>query len=525
MKKILAIGLAAITLASLSQAQYPLNKVSLYSRISLTTFQAGAGNDCWGYVSPSGREYAIMGLDNKVAFVEITDPRSPVVVETIPHSSSSWGDIKVYQDVCYAVSETYTGIQVIDLANIDNGVVTLIRTINSPQRNHNIALNTQSGYLYTCGSRNGTGTTTCFNLANPRDPQQVGLASLTTDYMHDAQIVTYESGPYAGREILFGNSEGRGLDIYDVTNKNGPFLIKRIPYPNVSYGHQCWLSGDRKYVYLDDELDESNYGINSRTRVFNVESLENATYVGFFDSGATSIDHNQYWKDGFLFQANYRSGLRIADTNDNPLAPTQAGYFDTYPANNNASFNGAWSTFPFFPSNTVIVSDIERGLFILNVQEATTRIFSPKTYQITSGTALSGNLASLTSSDNNYLRFLNDDVTLAATVEFDGVSAIKRLSSLKMSLESAADRFGLSQIVQARRFSDNSWQTIDSRVAPTADLNLDITLTVSPSDYVATDGTVRFRISWQPINDEDPAQDGWGHRVDKAGWTAVPYAR
>ena len=44
-------------------------------------------------------------------------------------------------------------------------------------------------------------------------------------YVHDAQIVTYDSGPYAGKEIAFccaglnGGGTQTGLSILDVTNK------------------------------------------------------------------------------------------------------------------------------------------------------------------------------------------------------------------------------------------------------------------------------------------------------------------
>ena len=31
---------------------------------------AGAGNDCWGYVSGSGREYAIYGTNTSTCFIE-----------------------------------------------------------------------------------------------------------------------------------------------------------------------------------------------------------------------------------------------------------------------------------------------------------------------------------------------------------------------------------------------------------------------------------------------------------------------
>ncbi len=54
-----------------------------------------------------------------------------------------------------------------------------------------------------------------------------------------------------------------------------------------------------------------------------------------------------------------------------PLNPIEVGFFDTFPANNNPSFNGAWSNYPFFPSGTVIVSDRSGGLFVLDVTKAT----------------------------------------------------------------------------------------------------------------------------------------------------------
>ncbi len=368
-----ALGLLFVSVAA--AAQFSSHNVSLYRNLPLSTFGASSGNDCWGYVSPSGREYAIMGLNNKVAFVEITDPANPVVVATIAHPSSTWGDIKTYSHYAYVVTEaSSSGIQVIDLDQIDQGIVTLVRTIASPGRSHNVAIDTTSGFLYTCGSNQGTGTTMCFSLANPANPVQVGPASMTSDYQHDAQIVTYTSGPYAGRQILFGCSEGRGVDIYDVTNKNNPFMIKRVTYPQIGYCHQAWLSADRKYLYVDDEFDENNNGFTTRTIVLNVESLENASYVTSFTSGVPAIDHNLFIRDGFIFEANYRSGLRIFDANVDPLNPPQVGWFDTYPENDDRGFNGAWSNYPFFPSGTVIVSDIERGLFILDVSRALARL-------------------------------------------------------------------------------------------------------------------------------------------------------
>jgi choice-of-anchor B domain-containing protein len=369
------VWLLAPAFAVTAAAQFDSHNVSLYRNMPPSVFGASTGNDCWGYVSRSGREYAIMGLNNKVAFVEITNPANPVVVGTIPHTSSTWCDVETYGDYCYAVTEaSNTGIQVIDLSRIDEGVVTLVRTVSSPGRSHTIAIDTTSGFLYTNGSNQGTGTTMCFSLADPANPVQVGAASMTPTYQHDSEAVTYTSGAYAGRQIFFGCSEGRGVEIYDVTNKNNPFMIKRVTYPLVGYCHQGRLDAQRKYMYVDDEFDENNHNITTRTIIIDVERLENAAYVGSFTSGLPAVDHNLQIKAGFIFEANYRSGLRIFDTNVDPLNPPQVGWFDTYPEDNNRGYNGAWSTYPHFPSGTVIVSDIERGLFILDVSRALSRL-------------------------------------------------------------------------------------------------------------------------------------------------------
>ena len=60
--------------------------------------------------------------------------------------------------------------------------------------------------------------------------------------------------------------------------------------------------------------------------------------------------------------------MRILDisnisSSSNPM--TETHFIDTYPENNNASFNGVWSVYPYFDSGNIIISDIERGLFIV----------------------------------------------------------------------------------------------------------------------------------------------------------------
>ena len=82
-----------------------------------------------------------------------------------------------------------------------------------------------------------------------------------------------------------------------------------------------------------------------------------------FTNGNTARDHNLHTLGHQIFEANYRSGLRIFSAAD-PLAPVETAYFDTYPEDDDAKYNGLWGVYPYLPSGTIIGSDIEKGLFV-----------------------------------------------------------------------------------------------------------------------------------------------------------------
>ena len=350
------------------------HNMTLLSWLSLADFPGGqgAGNDCWGYVSPSGREYAIMGLQKGFGFVEVTDPANPVIVGVITGPSSTWHDVKVIGHYAYGVSEGGSGIQVMDMSNLDNGSVTLVRNMTQQGHSstHNIASNPDSGYLYLVGANIQNGGLVAVSTTNPEMPTIVGAWSQM--YVHDAQIVSYDSGPYAGREIAFclsgfnGGWSQTGLRIVDVTDKGNMFTIATVSWTGARYAHQGWLSEDRRYFYLDDELDEGDSVSVTTTRIFDVSDITNPTFMGTFTSGRPAIDHNLYTHDGKIFESNYRSGLRVFDASD-PVSPVEIAYFDTYPGDDAAQFNGTWSNYPYLPSGIILISDIERGLFIVRL--------------------------------------------------------------------------------------------------------------------------------------------------------------
>lgn len=359
---------------------YPCNNYDLLSHISLNTLAGNGteGNDSWGWTDPNTqKEYALMGINKGVVFIDITNPLTPIILGTLKTSTvnSSWRDIKVYKDYAFIVSEALNhGMQVFDLKRL--------RTVTTPPEEfsadvhftefgsaHNIVINEESGYAYIVGaSRSSTyiGGPIFINIQDPLNPiSEGGFAA--GGYSHDAQVVTY-NGPdndYTGKEILIGSNENEVV-IADVSDKNNPKVIATISYTNVRYAHQGWFTEDFKYFILGDELDELRVGNNTRTIVFDFTDLDNPLYHFDYVGSNAAIDHNGYVKNNIYYLASYTAGVRMIDVSDATNKNfTEVGYFDTYPNNNNTAFNGVWNVYPYFPSGNIIISDIDDGFFVI----------------------------------------------------------------------------------------------------------------------------------------------------------------
>jgi len=357
---------------------YPCNGYDFLGRISLAELSAASANDIWGWTdTTTGKEYALVGLDNGTAFVDITDTEELIYLGKLPSAtvSSSWRDIKVYQDHAFIVSEAGGhGMQVFDLTKLRN-VANAPETFEADTRYtgfgsaHNIVINEVSGYAFAVGTaRNDlyNGGVHFINVQDPKNPTAAGGYG-ANGYSHDAQVVTY-NGPdadYTGQEIFIGANENQ-VAIVDITDKDNPMQISTFQYANIGYTHQGWFSEDQRYFILGDELDETQLGFDSRTLVFDLSDLDNpilhTTYLG----ETAAIDHNGYVKGDAFYLANYTAGVRILDLSGiDGKSIVEEGFFDTYPSNNTAAFEGVWSVYPYFESEKIIVNDINSGLFVI----------------------------------------------------------------------------------------------------------------------------------------------------------------
>jgi len=355
-------------------AGYPCENVDLLSHLNSQAIGGGEMNDVWGWTdSNSGDEYVLIGRDAGTSFVNIADPVNPIYLGFLPsHTGNSiWRDIKVYNDHAFIVSEAFNhGMQVFDLTQLIgvNSIQTWTETAfyGNFGAAHNIAINEESGFAYVVGSNTANGGLHVIDISNPTSPALAGFFS-ADGYTHDAQIVNY-IGPdedYTGAEIAFACNEDE-VTIVNVTDKTDMQLIASASHPNNFYTHQGWLTEDQNYFIVNDELDEINLGNTTRTLIYNVQDLDNPFYVAAFNHSTAAIDHNLYVHEGYIYEANYRSGLRIlnaADVANGNLS--EEAYFDVFPGSNSAQFNGAWSNYPYFDSGVVAVSHIEDGLFLL----------------------------------------------------------------------------------------------------------------------------------------------------------------
>ena len=358
---------------------YPCRDIDLMAFLPHGQIGGGSGNDIWGWTDPlTGREYALVGRSTGTAFVDISNPSLPVYVGNLPaHTAASpWRGIKVFANHAFIVSEAIDhGMQVFDLTQLRDVTappVTFAETAHYAGfgSTHTLALNDRTGFAYAAGTRTCEGGLHVVDVRSPASPRAAGCFSFD-GYSHEAQCVVYE-GPdtlYRDREICFNSNEDT-LTIVDASDKLELLQLSRTGYGGSAYTHQGWLTDDQRFFLVNDEGDEQAFRHRTRTWIWDVSDLDAPALVNFYDGPTSSIDHNLYVRGNLVYESNYRSGLRVLDASDVALGGLrEVGFFDIYPSDDNPAFNGAWTSYPFFASGSVIINGIEQGLFVVRPRQ------------------------------------------------------------------------------------------------------------------------------------------------------------
>ncbi|MGB1261965.1 MAG: choice-of-anchor B family protein [Cognaticolwellia sp.] len=382
-----------------SAGGFACNNIDLLAHMPLNQFSSkpSSANDIWGHVDlNTGDEYALIGLRNGIAVVNVTDAENPEEVGTISGLNSTWRDIKVYQyfdstinawqAYAYAtVDGTNDFVTIINLNQLPNSinlveknqVVTQAHNVYITNVDHtlNTALSGLTPSLQLIGSNRFSGAFHSYSLKTPATLTTLTDKYFGSGYTHDGASINItdsrKDNQCPSNEAsctVFIDFNEKEMKLWDITDTSATTFLGSGEYNDVSksnqYVHSGWSSEDKQYIFLHDEFDEKDGGLNSTVRIFSIADLNNPTQVGQWTGPTRAIDHNGFVRGNRYYMSNYERGLTVLDITD-PANPVTVGFFDTYTPSNNAGFNGAWGAYPFLPSGNILVSDINSGLYIL----------------------------------------------------------------------------------------------------------------------------------------------------------------
>ncbi len=329
---------------------------------SVATGDTTGGSDCWGWTSPDGTEYAIMGVRDGIAVVNAHTMQIKGVVPG-PQTPATyyWRDVETYRHYAYAVSEltgTNQGLSVIDLQYLPDSlhfVGSFPLNLSGAVTAHTIAIDTARGFAY-C-ERNGAAgqPIVILSLANPEAPAFVGSFGPTTGQsIHDM---------FARNDTVFvaegWNSSSQGSwSVWNCANKASPALITRVFFPGAGYVHSAWATEDRNFLLTTEEIPAGQ-----TMKLWDISDFGNIDMRGQY-IGAAQIPHNVYPKGNLVFVSHYEAGVTAVDIS-NPDTLVEVARYDTYPASDLAQYRGCWSAYPYTANGFVYASNLDGWLFVL----------------------------------------------------------------------------------------------------------------------------------------------------------------
>ena len=323
-------------------------------------------NECWGLVV-NEREFAVIGSTAGTHFFDVTDPANSTQVAFV--AGGSTGGVVIHRDYhdfggyLYMVCDegSTSTLQIVDISNLPNSVNTVYDSNALFTSSHNIYIDTAAAKLYACASNSAMDV---YSLTTPTSPSLI-YSYNGVGHVHDA---------FVRNDSSYLNCGNDGLRVMDFSGVNQwgdqPVLLGSLTsYPDAGYNHSGYLNDEGTIYIMQDE----NHGYD--LKILDVSDLSNITVLSTFNSGVdpNSMAHNGIIKGNLVYVAYYHDGLRVFDFSD-PSSPFQTWEYDTYAPTSHASYKGAWGVFPLLPSGNIIVSDMQTGLYIIELSTGTTNV-------------------------------------------------------------------------------------------------------------------------------------------------------
>jgi choice-of-anchor B domain-containing protein len=348
-RSVLAITSLLLAATLTTQAQDSLNVTQLSS-------VPGGLRSLWGYTDGSGREYALCCATANLKIVEVTNPAAPAIRATVPASGTDLKEVKTYLNYAYCINQSGP-LQIVDLQYLPDSAKT-VGNYNGPTYNGGHTIIIENGYAFVC--KNGANPTDLriLDLAVPTAPVEVG------HFTHpDAGTIFADAHDcFVRGNTCYVANLAAGWVVLDITNITSPTLQAEVTYPG-NFTHNLWTDTSGQYLYTTDE------NVGGHIRVWDVSDVNNIVEMNDYSAAPNRIVHNCHALGDYLHVSYYTEGIRILDITL-PDLPIEVGKYDTYPQGSSASFQGCWGIYPYFPSGTIIASDITNGLIVMSFNGA-----------------------------------------------------------------------------------------------------------------------------------------------------------
>jgi choice-of-anchor B domain-containing protein len=310
-------------------------------------------SDIWGHVDSTGIEYALVGVNSGgTSVVSLEDPFNPIEVYFAPGVSTIWRDIKTWKNHSYTVNDNGGGaLQILDLSSLpDTSGVKEYQYFTDWTTAHNIFID-KKGFAYIFGANRGTGGVIILDLADPKNPVEIGV--FDDYYVHDGMAL--------GDTLYLAHILNGFFSMVDISDPGNPVLLVTYNTPR-NFTHNIWVADDAQHLYTTDERSGAwlaSYDISDLDNIFETDRIRSLR-----SDGNPVIIHNTHFLNNYLITSYYTDGITIHDAT-RPHNLVEVGHYDTSPLTG-SGYNGSWGVYPYLPSGLLLVSDIEEGLFVLN---------------------------------------------------------------------------------------------------------------------------------------------------------------
>ena len=321
----------------------------------------GSYTDVYGY-EKEGREYAIIGSTNGTHIIDINEAGNLIEIAFIQGAWSGEGvthrDYHIFEDYLYAVCDQGAStLQIIDMSNLPESVEIVYDSDVLFSRSHNIFIDAISQKLYSCSTEGyddlGNYWTSSLCVYDISSPLQPSLLHNMNEYMPNTHDI------WVDNDTAFINCPGTGTLIWEFDGQ--PSQISSFTsYPDFGTNHSGWKS-ENTYVFAEEN---SGYDV----KVVDASDVSNLELMATLNSNVneSSIAHNLMIKDDLVYISYYQDGLQVFDIS-NPENPVKIAYYDTYMPENTGGYAGAWGVYAFLPSGNILISDVQSGLFVLEM--------------------------------------------------------------------------------------------------------------------------------------------------------------